>query len=160
MSDSVEKPPVDPALNRPDPFQTDAVKKVLAKLPPKKAAFVTALCSGRSNIDALLFAGWQCTRASASAIAGKMLREDVDVQQAVDVIKSAMVDAAGYDKAAYVAELDSAIRFARETRNANALGKLLELKGKAHGLIIDKAENKNLNAGLRINIVGIETKPQ
>lgn len=144
----------------PDWLKRQDVKKALAKLPTKKAAFVVGVCSGKNNTDALLDAGWAVARKSASAMASKILKEDAEVQEAVAVIKAAIVEASAYDREEYVRELNDAMKLAKDWRNGNALAKLLEIKGKAHGLIIDKGENKNLNAGFSIQITGVEQKPQ
>lgn len=60
-----------------------------------------------------------------------------------------------YDLQAAIRELDEAIIFARETENANALVKALELKMKGHGLLIEKHDVRTF-AAFSIKISGID----
>lgn len=62
----------------------------------------------------------------------------------------------GYEKA--MKECEEAISFARDTENASAMVKAIELKTKLSGLLIEKAEIKTV--GFQIYIQGFDDAPK
>lgn len=80
------------------------------------------------------------------------------VVERVAEIRAAMVKEIIYDAAAAMKEAEAAIAFARETRNANALVKAIELRAKLQGLLIDKHDIRQMGS-FQINISGIDDKP-
>lgn len=153
LGDPPGKPPVEEASALAP--QSAEVQQALAKLAPKKAQFVLNVCAGMVPADALMRAGWECTRAVATSTAGRLLREDDAVKDAIAVIKADMAKRAEYDFQKFMAEMDDAMTFARDTKNATALVRAIELKGKASGHIVERVDQRNVNAGFQIQIEGV-----
>lgn len=132
------------------------VQQALAKLPTKKAAFVLNVAAGMLPADALLKAGWDQKRTVAGSTASRLLREDEAVKDAVAAIKADMAKRAEYDFDKFIAEMNEAMDFAKTTKNATALVRAIELKGKASGHIVERVDQRNVNAGFSIQIAGVE----
>ena len=115
--------------------------EIMQSLPPRKARFVKAyLVSGVGTV-AYKEAGYSGNFASNNAI--KLLK-DKKVAQAVAAGKAELAKEAKYDQQKAIAELDDAMQFARDTNNAGALAKCIELKTKLTGLLIDRSEHAHL----------------
>lgn len=67
-----------------------------------------------------------------------------------------LADATQYDLRAAIKELDEAIQFAKDTENANAYAKLIELKMKGYGLLIEKHDVRQFSS-FSISIAGVDT---
>lgn len=132
------------------------VQQALAKLPTKKAAFVLNVAAGMLPADALLKAGWDQKRTVAGSTASRLLREDEAVKDAVAAIKADMAKRAEYDFDKFIMEMNEAMEFAKLTKNATALVRAIELKGKASGHIVERVDQRNVNAGFSIQIAGVE----
>lgn len=132
------------------------VRQALDRLPTKKAAFVLNIAAGMPPIDALLKAGWVTSRATAASTASRMLREDAAVKDAVSAIKADLAFRSEYSFDAFMDEMDAAMVFAKNTKNATALVRAIELKGKASGHIVDRVDQRNSNVGFSIRIAGVE----
>ena len=146
-----------PPKNVPAPSQHSAeVQQALAALPTKKAKFVLNVASGMVPADALVEAGWECSRKTATSTAGRLLREDEQVKDALNIIKADLALRAEYSFNSFIAEMDSAMEFARETKNATALVRAIELKGKASGHIVERVDQRNMNAGFQLMVTGVE----
>lgn len=143
--------------NTPLAPQSAEVQEALAQLSPEKAAFVLAVCSGSSPADALFSTGWTGKRTTATSTAGRWLREDEAVKDAIAVIKADMAKRAEYDFNKFIAELDEAIAFAIKTENATAYVRAVELKGKASGHIVDKVDQRfAAGGGFSLVIAGVK----
>jgi hypothetical protein len=57
-----------------------------------------------------------------------------------------------------MAKLEDGALFARETRNATALSRFIELQAKAMGLLIERIDQRQV-AAFKINISGIDDEP-
>jgi phage terminase small subunit len=147
--------PTAPDINQPQQFSAE-VQAALAKLNPRKAQFVLNVISGLNQTEALIQAGWKCSRKVANSTASHLLREDEDVRAAMDILRLDMVKRAEYSFDKFMNELNDSIAFARATKNATALVRAVELKGKASGHIVDRVDTRNLNAGFSINIRGVD----
>ena len=146
-----------PPKNVPAPSQHSAeVQQALAALPTKKAKFVLNVAAGMVPADALVEAGWECSRKTATSTAGRLLREDEQVKDALNIIKADLALRAEYSFNSFIAEMDSAMEFARETKNATALVRAIELKGKASGHIDERVDQRNMNAGFQLMVTGVE----
>src|SRR4030066_1180481 len=146
-----------PPKNVPAPSQHSAeVQQALAALPTKKAKFVLNVAAGMAPADALVEAGWECSRKTATSTAGRLLREDEQVKDALNIIKADLALRAEYSFNSFIAEMDSAMEFARETKNATALVRAIELKGKASGHIVERVDQRNMNAGFQLMVTGVE----
>lgn len=95
-----------------------------------------------------------CRAASVSPHnAKRWLYEDPDTRAYYSEQKRLLAQKTAFGATEAMKELDEAIDFARETGNANALAKCIELRMKLHGLLIDKHEVRQ--ASLTIAIGGI-----
>ena len=140
----------------PPPTTSAQVIEAIAKLSPQKSRFITNMAGGLDAKNAMLQSGWRGTGDSAASAACRLLKEDVEVKGALDLLRGELVTKAGYDHAAFMTELDETIAFARETKNATAMARAVELRGKANGHLIEKTENKNINAGFSLTISGLD----
>jgi len=140
----------------PLPPMSAEVQQALAALPPKKAKFVLNVCSGKSPADSLLEAGWQCNRKTAISTAGRLLREDAAVQDAIAVIKADMAKRADYDFDKFMQEMNQAMQFAKDTKNATALVRAIELKGKASGHIVERVDQRTTATGFQLIVSGVK----
>lgn len=147
----VEKPQETQAL----PTLSAEVQQALAKLPTKKAAFVLNVAAGMLPADALLKAGWQMTRLVAGSTASRLLREDEAVKDAVAAIKADMAKRAEYDFDKFIAEMNDAMQFAKDTKNATALVRAVELKGKASGHIVERVDQRTQASGFSLVVAGV-----
>jgi hypothetical protein len=77
------------------------------------------------------------------------------VAAAIAAARKTVQTKAEYGLEAFIEELDDGAAFARETGNATALARFRELKGKAHGLLIEKIDQR-VSSGFRICIAGID----
>jgi hypothetical protein len=144
-----------PQETKAQPTLSAEVQQALAKLPTKKAAFVLNVAAGMIPADALLEAGWQMKRTVAGSTASRLLREDEAVKDAVAAIKADMAKRAEYDFAKFMVEMNEAMQFAKDTKNATALVRAIELKGKASGHIVDRVDSRVQTAGFSLVVEGV-----
>ena len=148
--------PAAPPGERPLPQATQAaIAEATAKLSIVDAAFVLNLASGLGAGEALARANPRLTEKSAKTMGAKKLRNSPELQTAVAAVKAAMAAKAQYDFAELMRELDDAMVFAKATRNATALVRAVELRGKASGNLADKPAG-GAGSGFTLNIVGLD----
>ena len=70
-------------------------------------------------------------------------------------IRKRVAEQAFYDAAVAMKELQDTIQFARDTENAAAMAKAVELKMKLAGLLIERHDMRNVGS-FSVNIIGIE----
>ena len=131
------------------------VKMALDRLSPRKAKFVLNVCAGMKPVDALLDAGCQSKRHIAITMANRMLRKDEKVKDAIAIIRSEMVKKSEYSFDKFMDELNEALVFAKETKNATALVRGIELKGKASGHIVERIDQKTQSTGFQLVVAGV-----
>lgn len=121
------------------------------KLTPMQDAFIQNYLSGMGVKASALAAGYseKCAQVKGSEILKRQ-----NVKRLVDETREKIVNRAIYNVATAMDELDAAIKFARETKNAAAMAKSIEIKAKLAGLLQDK--NPAASAAFQINIVGID----
>jgi hypothetical protein len=124
---------------------------------PKWQKFVAALASGSTVAAAVVGAGYDCK--SPRQYGEKLLARKPEIAAALATVRAAMAKRAQYGMDKLVADLDSAMEFARSTQNANALARCLELKGKALGLLVDRMDMRVQQIPFRIVISGIAERP-
>lgn len=95
----------------------------------------------------------------ASSLAKKFIRTDKAplIQEAIKEIRTKAIDGGVYNLKSAMAECDEGIAFAKETGNANAYAKLLELRSKLNGLLVEKHDVRM--SGFTLNIGGMDEKP-
>lgn len=89
---------------------------------------------------------------------GSKLLRDPEIAERIEKARQEIRATTGYDSAKAVAELDRNIALARANRADMAVARLLELKLKIHGLLIDRAEIAGRQS-LSIVISGISDDP-
>lgn len=146
---------IDDLLGDEVPQHSAEVQQALNKLPTKKARFVLNVAAGKPPADALLDAGWHCARTTATSTAGRMLREDEAVKDALNLIKADLAKRAEYSFNAFIDEMNSAMEFAKSTKNATALVRAIELKGKASGHIVERVDSRTQAVGFSLVVAGV-----
>lgn len=101
--------------------------------------FVNAYGSDpRANATrAAVIAGYSPKNASKSA---HNLLQRAPVKAAIARIRESLVESGKFDAQVAMRRLDSAAQFARDTNNATALARCIELQLRLHGMLIDKAQ--------------------
>lgn len=123
------------------------------KLNPQQLRFISEYMSCGEGKAAAIKAGYKESGASAAAHA--LLKNPFVIEELDKIRQSALIiEEAKYNYKRAMEEADMAIAFARETENAAAMVKAIELKTKLSGLMIDRSEVKT--AGFVINIGGMD----
>jgi hypothetical protein len=139
------KPPGRPRGSREDYALTQEPDDLAEALEPlrihRQREFVRRYLEGMSAGDAFLAAGYK-TRNRPSTNASHLLKQP-HIQAAVAAGRAALTKRSEWTFARTSKELENGIEFARQTKNATALMRGLELLGKLHGHLIDRAEVKN-----------------
>ena len=104
------------------------------RITPRQLHYAELRGSGLSQAEAARQAGY-----SAKAAACKADRNPI-VQQYLNGIQNAARVKAGYTVAIAMEEAKDSMRFAHETKNANAYCKAVELRAKLSGLLIERVE--------------------
>lgn len=94
------------------------------------------------------------TDANAARHAYQLTHKNKAVMDAIKAGRERFTNKCAYGLAEAMKEAADAIEFAKETNNANAYVKAVELRSKINGLIIDKHDVRNLS-NFSINIVGL-----
>jgi hypothetical protein len=123
---------------------------------PRWQSFVASVASGATIAAAVRAAGYRC---KAARQRGEKLLQKPPIATALATVRAEMAKRAQYGMDKLVADLDSAMEFARSTENANALARCLELKGKALGLLVDRMDMRVQQIPFRIVISGIDDRP-
>lgn len=118
-------------------------------LTPAHQVFVAEISKGKPAKEAARIAGF------TGKNAGVALLRRVGIQAELTKQRTLIRAATAYDAKAAMEELDSSLAFARETGNANALAKLVELRMKLHGLLIERVDQRQVG-NFSINISGID----
>lgn len=85
--------------------------------------------------------------------AQKLLKNPLVVAR-IKELRDAVTEKTTYDATVAMEECKEGMKFARETNNANALAKFVELRSKLQGLLIEKHDVRTVGS-LQINIAGI-----
>ena len=132
------------------------IRQALALLNPKKAKFVLNICQGMKPIDAYLDAGWNGSRKIASAGANRLMKNDESVIDAIAVVKADYARTSKYSFEKFMGEMNEAMEFAKATKNATALVRAIELKGKANGHVVEKLDSRVHTTGFQLVVSGVE----
>lgn len=120
-------------------------------LKPIEAQFVAAYVTGKGARASALEAG--CPPSTAQKRATAWLQKPT-VIAAIEEHQRTLRQTANYGAEKAMDELSEAMTFARETKNANALAKCIELRSKLAGLLQEKPTAAA--ASFSINIVGLD----
>jgi hypothetical protein len=145
-----------PVLPKPAALTGDDVHALTGLARPKWQRFVAAHASGATLAAAVTAAGYDCKK--PLQYGQKLLKRKPEIAAALAAVRAEMAKRAQYGMDKLIADLDSAAAFARETENANALARCLELKGKALGLLVDRMDMRVQQIPFRIVIAGIDER--
>lgn len=140
----------------PSVYEGKTFDQIMAILPARKAKFVQATIAGKSGRAAIQDAGWMVGDKAANARAYTMKNRDIGVMAAIDAARREMAASAKYTLESAFNELSEALAEARRTDNATAYVRAVEIRAKLLGLLVDRADVRNLSA-LTIQIEGMET---
>lgn len=118
------------------------------------ATFVTSLCGGATPANAYRRAHPSHPEKTASSRAAVKSAEP-KVAKAIHLVKEALSAAAAYGFANFMEEMTEAMIFAKATKNATALVRAVELRGKATGTLNDKPVSAA--SGFVLNITGVNS---
>lgn len=125
------------------------------EMTPRQAKFVETYMSTGSQRAAAKAAGYSCASTQAHRVANSKA-----VKAVVDHARATVKIAAAYNLERAMLEADEAITFAKETENANAYVKALELKSKLNGLLIEKHQHQHASFSLNIGGITEEKREQ
>ncbi|WNL45630.1 terminase small subunit [Dyella sp. BiH032] len=108
------------------------------QLNPQQRRFIAAYQTGITATQAAIEAGYSAK--SAKYIAHKLLHENPLVREELDRISGKWADEAEYNLQRFMQDLARAEAHAVRTNNANALVKVIELRGKAANLLREKVD--------------------
>src|SRR5215469_2423408 len=122
------------------------------KLTPRKMAFLSAYLSGRGGAESAVIAGYSKTNARHRAY--ELLNNDPLVVEAIKDAQDKLRKEANFNAEKAMDELNEAMKFARDTKNATALARCIELRAKLAGLLDTK--DKGPQTAFQINISGLD----
>jgi phage terminase small subunit len=123
-------------------------------LTPRQMKFVAAYISGKGGAESARFSGY--SPANARGRAYELLNENKTVMAAIAEAQEQVRREANFSAEKAMDELNQAMQFARETKNATALARCIELRAKLAGLL-DTKDKGGPTAAFQININGIES---
>lgn len=121
----------------------------LAALPLRIANFVREYVKDGNGKQAALRAGYAPSCAKTRAW---QLLKDERVKTAVAAARTAIAERTCYDADQAMAELQDGMQFAKQTNNATALARMIELRARITGVLIDRQE---IDLGANINLAAI-----
>ena len=111
-------------------------------LTPRQERYVSFVLSGLTETEAARRAGYG---AAYSKVAGSRIGIIPVVKMAIEKGQAQLREKALYEVEQAVAEVDKAIAFGYERTNPMSVAKLLELKCKLYGLLIERVETVTLD---------------
>jgi phage terminase small subunit len=108
------------------------------ELTPKQRRFIAAYQTGVSATQAAIDAGY--SPKSAKHAAHALLHDNKAVKGELQRIGDKLAKAAEYSGQKCMAELDEALQFARDTKQANAFVKAVELRARLANLLREKVD--------------------
>lgn len=120
----------------------------------QQTKFVEEYLRTGSTKGAAIFAGYAGAEGQHGSQIGNQVKRATSVHAAIEASRAKVAEKGAYALEQAMAEADEAIQFSRETENANAFVKAVELKAKLNGLI-DKDKGA-AGVPLQIIIQGIE----
>lgn len=120
-----------------DPVPVDSTEEDLGDtLSDRRRRFALGIARGLSARKSAMQAGFSTSYAKKSRRLLKRSTVAAEVRRAQTVIQEVAV----YDVTAAMVEIDAAMKFAERHRNAMALTKLIELKARLNGLLVERHE--------------------
>lgn len=119
----------------------------------KEAKFIEEVLRTGNASKSALAAGYSSK--SIDSRAYRLMHENPLVAKKLEEARKEVLKKMVYTLETAMKELDRAISFAYETKNANALAKMLEHRSKLHGLLIEKHDVRQ--SGFVLDLTGIQT---
>lgn len=121
----------------------------------KEQAFIKAYLKCGTYTGAALAAGFTPNEARKR---GHLMAKRKPVAEAIAAAQSQVVKENAFDLKAAITELDQRIATASTAKQHSAVAKMLELKMKAHGLLVEKFDVRQ--SGFSVEIIGVgQDKP-
>lgn len=124
----------------------------MAGLTPRKENFALEYIRTGSAKASAVAAGYSAKSAGTSA--ARLLKDPV-VKAFIDAARERSLAVGAYNADQAMRELDDVIRFSRETKNATAYARAVELKMRQAGLLVERADVRMLG-GFQVKISGID----
>lgn len=115
-------------------------------LTPRQERYVSFVLSGLSATEAARRAGYG---EAYSQVAGSRIGSILAVNKAIQQGQAHLREQSQYDVEQAVAEINKAIAFGYERTNPMSVAKLLELKCKLHGLLVERIDLKASTVDLK-----------
>lgn len=133
---------------------SEKIKNPRVPLPtPLQEKFLKAHAEGVGVLKAAEVAGYSKPKSSLSTILNSPA-----VAGALEERRKVVAEKIVYTAVEAMKEAEEGMKFARETRNANAYVKAVELRTKLQGLLVEKHDFR-MAGQFAINIKGIDDKP-
>lgn len=129
----------------------------LAPLSLLERRFVLAYLKSGNQAQAAREAGYSHKSAKNQ---GSLLMRRQHVKAALDAAQAAMIEKTAYDVATAMAEFDEVIAFARQTKNATAMCRAVELRAKMAGLLDSPGEATGTPLNIHIDLGGVDDAPR
>lgn len=124
----------------------------MKKLTPQQAKFVAEYLRHGEGKAAAIAAGY--SEHSAASQASVMLSTNEAVKEAIAAARNTLIAEGTYNLKTAMKEAEDAMQFAKDTDNANAYTKAVELRAKLNGLLIEK--HAHTMVGFSVNVGGID----
>ena len=121
------------------------------KLNPRQERFVAEYLKDGNASRAAVAAGY--SPKAAKDRGWNLLHESPAVMNALEIARKEVAEKSKYNLEKAMNEAQEAIDFAKQTENANAYVKAVELRSKLNGLLIEKHDVRTV--GFSINILGV-----
>lgn len=122
------------------------------KLRPREASFVQEYLKHGVASVAAVAAGY--AKSNAKNAGWRLLHKNEAIAAAISDARKSLVEKGQYNLEKAMIEAEEAMKFARETENANAFTKAVELRSKLNGLLVEKHDVRQV--GFQIQISGID----
>lgn len=110
---------------------------LMCELGPRHQKFVASVLSGNDGKASAISAGYA---PSAAAVRAHRLLRRPQIAAVMALAKRELAEVNSFNVERAMVELDDAINFAKESKQANALVKAIELRARLHGLLIDRSQ--------------------
>ena len=124
-------------------------------LTPRQTQALAHYLSGKSGSESARLAGY--SPRNARRVSYELFNKNPLALAAIEEHRAQLRAEANFNAEKAMDELNEAMKFARETKNATALARCIELRAKLAGLLDTK--DKGPTAAFQININGIDDAP-
>lgn len=119
-----------------------ALDRKKIKLNERQRIFVAEYLKDGNGTRAARVAGYSQKNSQQTACA--LLKNSPAVKNAIETARQSLTESASYNMEKAMAEAADVMAFAKETKNANALAKAVELRSKLSGLLIERQDVRHV----------------